>query len=172
MIPLAEPGVWRRLPGWLLDPLGPLAVRWRYLPSLAPWLARFALASRPARVAALTRALAALLNRAAADYAPLVAQAGLDGMWRRHGALTLYRDAAELEQALPAWRRKAEHGVAWQTLDRSAAQACEPMLQDGWERAVKVAAWSMLMIPICSAAACSTPSSPRAALSSEWKRPP
>ncbi|PTU64881.1 MULTISPECIES: NAD(P)/FAD-dependent oxidoreductase [Chromobacterium] len=142
VIPLAEPGVWRRLPGWLLDPLGPLAVRWRYLPTLAPWLARFALASRPARVAALTRALAALLNRAAADYAPLVELAGLEGMWRRHGALTLYRDAAELERALPAWRRKSEHGVGWQALDQAAAQACEPALLDGWARAVKVASWS------------------------------
>ena len=27
-----------RVPGMLMDPLGPLAIRWRYLPKLAPWL--------------------------------------------------------------------------------------------------------------------------------------
>ena len=29
VIPPALPGAWRKVPGWLADPLGPLAVRWR-----------------------------------------------------------------------------------------------------------------------------------------------
>src|SRR5262245_24947676 len=39
--PLVSPKVWRRLPRWLVDPLGPLAIRPSYLPQLVPWLARF-----------------------------------------------------------------------------------------------------------------------------------
>ena len=38
---MALPGVLRDVPGWLTDPLGPLAVRLSYLPRAAPWLARF-----------------------------------------------------------------------------------------------------------------------------------
>src|SRR5512132_1503012 len=41
ILPLASEKVWRHLPHWLLDPLGPLAVRPAYLPRLAPWLVRF-----------------------------------------------------------------------------------------------------------------------------------
>src|SRR5205823_8091914 len=44
--PLARPGVIASVPGWLLDPLGPLALRLRDLPALSPWLARFAAAAR------------------------------------------------------------------------------------------------------------------------------
>src|SRR5918997_5189561 len=41
VLPLASPKVWRHLPRWLADPLGPLAIRPAYLPRLAPWLAPF-----------------------------------------------------------------------------------------------------------------------------------
>jgi hypothetical protein len=76
VIPLAEPGVLRKVPGWMLD-LGPLALRWRYLPSLMPWLLRFLAASRPSKVATLTRDLSALLGRVNQDYAALIDKAGL-----------------------------------------------------------------------------------------------
>ena len=36
--PLAMPGMIRNVPRWLFDPLGPLSLRWRYLPVIAPWL--------------------------------------------------------------------------------------------------------------------------------------
>src|SRR5690349_19461772 len=43
VIPPAEPGVWKKIPKYLSDPLGPLAIRWRYLPKAAPWLIRYLL---------------------------------------------------------------------------------------------------------------------------------
>src|SRR5919198_628785 len=45
-LPTGMPSVIRSLPRLLRDPLSPLAIRWRYLPRLAPWLIRFALAIR------------------------------------------------------------------------------------------------------------------------------
>ena len=41
VVPMSMPGTIRNVPRWLLDPLGPLAIRWRYLPVVAPWLVRF-----------------------------------------------------------------------------------------------------------------------------------
>ncbi|HUA53587.1 MAG TPA: FAD-dependent oxidoreductase, partial [Candidatus Sulfotelmatobacter sp.] len=60
-VPLASPGILWRVPHLLRDPLGPLAIDWRYLPKLAPWLIRFVMASRPARVEHISRALMSLL---------------------------------------------------------------------------------------------------------------
>ncbi|MBI3145368.1 MAG: FAD-dependent oxidoreductase [Pseudogulbenkiania sp.] len=142
VIPLAEPGVLRKVPGWMLDPLGPLALRWRYLPTLAPWLARFVAASRPRKVAELTQALAVLLNRVNDDYAPLIERAGLNHMWRRHGALTLYRDEAEFDAAQAAWDDKHRHGVTWRKAVNGEVRQLEPALRDEWRCAVKVPAWS------------------------------
>jgi len=142
IIPLAEPGVLRKVPGWMFDPLGPLALRWRYLPSLTPWLLRFLAASRPGRVAELTRQLNALLSRVNADYAPLIERAGLASMWRRHGNLTLYRSEAEFRAAAGAWHSKRQHGVEWRKLDRADLTAIAPQIADEWQVAVQVPQWS------------------------------
>ncbi|WP_024302155.1 FAD-binding oxidoreductase [Pseudogulbenkiania sp. MAI-1] len=142
VIPLAEPGVLRKVPGWMLDPLGPLALRWRYLPTLAPWLARFVAASRPKRVAELTRAMAALLNRVNDDYAPLIQRAGLNQLWRRHGNLTLYRSEEEFGAAQAAWDDKRRHGVGWHKLGRAELERDAPQVGKEWQVAVNVPAWS------------------------------
>lgn len=55
--PLARPDVLAGVPRMLASPRGPLALRWRGLPPLAPWLTRFAAAARPPRVRAGTAAL-------------------------------------------------------------------------------------------------------------------
>ena len=62
--PLASPGIWRKAPGWLLDPLGPLAIRPSYALSILPWMLRFVQASR---LAAWRRSIGAIaaLNAAA-----------------------------------------------------------------------------------------------------------
>ncbi|HJU49573.1 MAG TPA: FAD-dependent oxidoreductase [Pseudogulbenkiania sp.] len=142
VIPLAEPGVLAKVPGWMLDPLGPLALRWRYLPGLMPWLLRFVAASRPRKVAELTHAMATLLNRVNDDYAPLIERAGIAHLWRRHGALTLYRSEAEFDAAEAAWHTKRVHGVAWRKVVTGDIRQLEPALCDEWRCAVNVPAWS------------------------------
>jgi len=54
------PGTAKSVPRYLLDPDGPLSIRTRYLPRLAPWLLRFARAGTPERAEAAARALRAL----------------------------------------------------------------------------------------------------------------
>lgn len=49
-MPASRPAIWRQMPGWLLDPEGPVRVRPSYMPRLIPWFARFLAASRPAKV--------------------------------------------------------------------------------------------------------------------------
>src|ERR1700735_5133871 len=61
VIPMSSPGIWKKVPGYLMDPLGPLSIRWRYLPRLLPWLWRFVRAGATVvRVEAIARALAPL----------------------------------------------------------------------------------------------------------------
>ena len=115
VIPPALPGAWRKVPGWLADPLGPLAVRWRYLPHALPWLVRY-LASgwTEARVQRTADALRTLLIDAPALHARLAAEAGVPELIEQRGLLHAYRSRAEFECEKLAWRVRARTGIEWQ----------------------------------------------------------
>ena len=76
ILPLASPGILRKAPRWLADPLGPLAIRPAYALRIAPWLLRFAAASRP-RVEAVAEARARRAETAPASRAETRAMASV-----------------------------------------------------------------------------------------------
>jgi glycine/D-amino acid oxidase-like deaminating enzyme len=121
--PLARPDVLASVPRMLANPLGPLTLRWRGLPAMAPWLVQFAAAARPARVAAGTTALAGLLATALADWQAELAQSGLSAMLRQDGALNVMETPAGVAAAAEEGRILAAHGVPFQ--DLSAAEVTE-----------------------------------------------
>ncbi len=96
ILPLASPGILRKAPRWLLDPLGPLAIRPGYLPRIAPWLVRFWRASQPDRVRASTAAQAAIDGSVGCRDAAAPRRAGAAHMLRSDGVLHLYESEAEL----------------------------------------------------------------------------
>src|SRR5471030_425608 len=59
-VPIALPGMQRKVPSWLTDPLGPLAVRPSYFPKALPWLMKWIAASRMSRVLEISDAMRAL----------------------------------------------------------------------------------------------------------------
>lgn len=90
IIPTATPYVLKRVPKMLLDPYGPLTIRWRYLPAIAPWLASLVLNGAPSRVEANARAKAALLDHAYDTYRVLTRETGTEPYVRHTGLLTVF----------------------------------------------------------------------------------
>ena len=89
-VPLALPGMWRQVPGWLLDPLGPLVVRPSYLPTAVPWLARWLLASRMKSVLAASDALRALHRDSHQRYMELLGPAHFADLIRNEGSVHVF----------------------------------------------------------------------------------
>ncbi len=48
VFPIADLSILKRLPRMLLDPMGPLRLDWKYLPTAMPWFTRLLLNLRPA----------------------------------------------------------------------------------------------------------------------------
>lgn len=128
VLPVALPGTLARVPGMLADPLGPLALRWGYLPRLAPWLLRFVAASRPRRVEEIAQAMAALLEGCLDDYLPLLADAGLAETVVRRGWIGAYLDPAKLAAGRRAVELQRAHGVTVEELGAEALRQMEPAL--------------------------------------------
>ncbi|MCH7794855.1 MAG: FAD-dependent oxidoreductase [Proteobacteria bacterium] len=136
VVPVATPGLLRKVPGMLLDPRGPLALRWSYLPRIAPWLLRFAAASRPKRVEQISIALAALLAGSFAAFDRLLAAADAADMLRRTGWLCVYETEAGLEAYRPMLELQRRRGVSFDILNRDALREFEPALGPIFARAV------------------------------------
>jgi D-amino-acid dehydrogenase len=129
VVPMSMPGLWRRVPSMLMDPLGPLTIRPRALPGLLPWLLRFlAAGSTEARVERIAGDLATLLRDAPARHQALADSIGQSGMIRRTGLLYAYPDRQVFTGEALAWRLRRENGVAWRELDAEALRAFEPRL--------------------------------------------
>ena len=97
VIPMSAPGIWKQVPEYLRNPLGPLAIRWRYLPRLLPWLRRFVTAgSTPEKVAAIARALQPLLTEAPERHFALAEEAGVGDLITRPGVLFAYPDRGDV----------------------------------------------------------------------------
>lgn len=97
--PIATPGMLLQVPRWLLDPLGPLTLRWGDLPSLLPWLMKLLASSRPAQVERSRQALTFLMKTAAADHATMARMIEITGHIRKTGALAVFDTEAARDKA-------------------------------------------------------------------------
>src|SRR5262245_13738746 len=106
VVPAAVPGVFWRIPGWLIDPLGPLELRPSHAPRLIPWFLRFSRSALPGEVRRISAALAALNLRVYDDLVPMLAETGLSGELFRRGALSVYETDAGFERDRDEWALK------------------------------------------------------------------
>ena len=118
VIPLATPGIMRKAPKWLMDPLGPLSVPPAYALKIAPWLLRFWRASRADRYEASLAAQSALMAQSSAALERLAREHAMEPFLRREGQLQLYEGVQQFEASLPEWREREAHGVRYQLLKR------------------------------------------------------
>ena len=135
-VPMALPGVLSKLPGWLLDPMGPVAVRMAHLPAMLPWFLHFRRATRIENVEANADALRRLLTQTFDAYAPLVKAAGGEGLIQRPGYLVVYESDAAFESDRLAWKIRRDRGVEFDVLDGPGLRAMEPALSTIYTRGV------------------------------------
>jgi len=96
--PNALPGFWKSIPSMLLDPTGPLTIRWSYLHKIMPWMIRFLQESRAERVEHNAKALKGLSKSAVRDWSKLMKDTRLEHMMQDVGWLKVY----ETEEAFRA----------------------------------------------------------------------
>ncbi len=134
--PIAMPGMLKKVPGWLRDPLGPLAVRPSYFPRALPWLLQWVKAGQLSRVLEVSDAMHALHHETLdcwrellgdTNYRDLIRQSGQVNIWEgddsslteaveqqireRHGITVQQLNADDLRQMFPGLARNIKRGV-------------------------------------------------------------
>ncbi|WP_333815554.1 NAD(P)/FAD-dependent oxidoreductase [Tabrizicola sp.] len=129
-MPASRPSVWKQIPGWMLDPEGPVRVRPGYMPKLVPWFLRFIAASRPSKLRELEAQGAALCSRALDDTLALLRETGLADQISEEGCLSLYTDEAEFKADRDHIEILERFGFPHEVIGRQAIKALEPELSD------------------------------------------
>jgi D-amino-acid dehydrogenase len=148
VVPMSLPGIVRKVPKFLMDPLGPLAIRPGYLPRMLPWLWRWVRAGATvAKVEATARALRPLVADAPAEHLELARAAGVAHLIERRGLLYVFPDRAAFQAEALAWRLRRDNGVAWLELSEDELRQREPALSRDYTFGVLVEAGGHCLDP-------------------------
>lgn len=130
IMPVGLPGMWRKVPGWLLDSSGPLSIPIQYAPFIAPWVIKLLRHSSPERVRTIASELNTLLSLTLDYWRPLAKWAGVPELIQQKGWAAVYESAAALEGDRFGWRVRAEHGIQIEFLEGQAIRDLEPALAE------------------------------------------
>jgi D-amino-acid dehydrogenase len=134
--PLATPGMYGQIPGWLLDPDGPLVLSWKHLPSAAPWLARFLREGLPARSAKAAIGVRTMMRETFEDYEPLFAFANAWSLIHKVGQIYVFSTEEGFAKEDGAIRVRRELGFAQEILDADGLHQYEPELAPIFKRGI------------------------------------
>lgn len=122
-----DPGTWKKVPGFLLDQNGPLAVRWSSLPRTLPWLLRYLASGRSwDRVEAIAVALHSLISGSVHLHYQLSQQAGVPELIERSGLLHCFASRESFQSGVRAWELRRKLGIVWEELDEAELHRREP----------------------------------------------
>ena len=71
-VPQSVPGLWKKVPKWVIDPEGPIFIRKRYLASFLPWALKFLQAGKLEKVEKIGDAMMVLSDRSPSHYHELL----------------------------------------------------------------------------------------------------
>jgi D-amino-acid dehydrogenase len=147
--PIASLGNLTSVPKWLLDPLGPLTIRWPDLPALMPWLMAFLAASAPVRAEAGRQALTYLMRTALADHQALRDRIGALDHLVQSGFMSLHDSQASLQAGIAEQERiRAALGYDFEPLDPAAARKLAPQLEGPFAGALHQPGYWMVTNPL------------------------
>ena len=107
VFPIADLSILKRLPGMLLDPMGPLRLDWKYLPRALPWFVRLLLNLRPASYQRTVAGIRALNEGSLGAWQRLLHSIGRPELLREEGSLLVF-ERAESRDALDALQQRMQ----------------------------------------------------------------
>ena len=129
LIPLARPATLKKVPQMLMDRDGPLTLHRPSIPSLLPWMARFALAAMsPTEVDKGKAAFKPLMLEADLAWKAEIQASGLGELFQTKGALYVYESEASFQGTDEMRGLQAGKGTEFEIVDGNRARELAPGL--------------------------------------------
>lgn len=111
MVPAVVPGLAFKIPKMLLDPKGPLSLRWPYAAGMLPWLWKYMRNGSLDRIAHISDALALLTLDTIEQHVALAKGTDAEKLIVKKPTLNLYRDEAAYKEDAFGWEIRRKHGI-------------------------------------------------------------
>ncbi|MFC3284061.1 NAD(P)/FAD-dependent oxidoreductase [Litchfieldella rifensis] len=130
VFPIADASLLKRIPGMLLDPLGPLRLDWRYLPKAMPWFARLLWNMREVPYQASTAGIRALNEASLPAWQALLDSIGRRELLKEEGSLLVHERRESVESLTMLALRMRAQGVPVEEWSRQTVLGRVPALTD------------------------------------------
>jgi D-amino-acid dehydrogenase len=130
------PATWRKIPGWMLDPEGPVRLRPAYAAKILPWFLRYIAAGRPSRLREIEDAGMSLSAHSLADMRAMLDAIGAPDLMTEEGCLAIYETEAEFAGDSGRIELMQRYGFGFEVLSGAAVRDHEPTLSPGIAKAV------------------------------------
>lgn len=141
VVPLSKPGVLMKIPGWLLDQKGPLALRPGALPRLVPWFLRFLASARPSRIDEIARSLASITRHVYDDYAVLLDACEEKDLLGDRPIIQVFGSAEGLAHERMTTETRKALGFQVEELDADGIADLEPVLAGKFQHGLLFPDW-------------------------------
>ncbi|WP_409260080.1 MULTISPECIES: NAD(P)/FAD-dependent oxidoreductase [unclassified Pseudomonas] len=141
VIPLSKPGILMKIPGWLLDQKGPLALRPSALPGILPWFLRFLACARSSKIHEIAQDMARLTQHVYQDYAPLLDACQDKTLLGDRPILEVFDSPAGLAHERPHLELRKQLGFKSEELDGAAIGDLEPALAGKFQHGLMFPDW-------------------------------
>jgi len=147
VIPFSYPGLIKSVPGWMLNPSGPMRIRPADFPGLIPWFWKFWRLCNMQKVEEIAAAQATLMHRVFADYDEILQATGSAFLKKSHGVIHMYD--TEKQYLADQWQFElfARLGFEAHRLGQAETDAMVPCLKLGKGVAIMMPDWHHLLDP-------------------------
>ncbi len=147
VIPVTTPGIIRKAPKMLFDPLQPLFMRWRYLPKLLPWLIPYLRHANMADTQRIAEALNPIIGQSLQDHQALAAGTKAERWIRPCDYTYIFKDRSGFEADKAMWDMRKALGHEWIEYENEVFTAYDPFMADSHRFAIAMQNHGMILSP-------------------------
>ncbi|MGB0902258.1 NAD(P)/FAD-dependent oxidoreductase [Halocynthiibacter sp.] len=148
IVPLSQPGMLMKVPGWLINPKAPLSLRPSSALRLLPWFTRFTLNSLPSRMRAIAADLATLTFASTADFKTQLQDIGAPDLLIERPVIKLFDNDHDKATMGAAFGLARELGCKIDDISGQDAHDMDPAIAPNFQHASILHDWSFVTDPV------------------------
>jgi D-amino-acid dehydrogenase len=138
IVPVPVPGILRKFPGLLLDPLGPLSVDFLHVARNAKWFIDYLRHGSVSEVERIAAELFKLTDGSIDEHMALARDTGGAPWVTERDYLYIYPRRSDFEAETFSWNIRRKHGIEYNEVGEAELRALEPDLAPGFTFAIRL----------------------------------